>query len=225
MTAPLLDYTFEWGPTLDRWRELLLGGGVDLQVGVLGFLLAAMLGIVVSSMRLSGFRPFRLLAAVYVEVMRGIPLYVFLLWIFFGLATVADIRFSPFQAMVIALAFTGSGYTAEIFRGGFQAVAPGQGEAAKSLGLSALKTFRYVVFPQALRIAIPPLGNTLIGSVKGATIMSVIGEPDMVFVANDINAAYFTPFEAFAAVAVILIVMIFALSTLVALIERMLRLQ
>jgi polar amino acid transport system permease protein len=183
-----------------------------------------MLGIIVASMRLSGFRLFRLLAALYVEVMRGIPLYVFLLWIFFGLATVADIRFTPFQAMVIALAFTGSGYTAEIFRGGIQAIAPGQSEAAKSLGLSALRTFRHVVFPQALRIAIPPLGNTLIGLVKGATIMSVIGEPDMVFVASDINTTYFTPFEAFGAVAVLLIVMVLALSTVVALIERLLRL-
>jgi His/Glu/Gln/Arg/opine family amino acid ABC transporter permease subunit len=219
-----LDYTFEWGPTLDRWRDLLRGAGVDLQVGVLGFVLAAMLGLVIASMRLSTVPLLRFPAAIYVQVMRGIPLYVFLLWIFFGLATVADIRFTPFQAMVIALAFTGSGYTAEIFRGGIQAVAPGQSEAAKSLGLSAVSTFREVVFPQALRIAVPPLGNTLIGLVKGATIMSVIGEPDMVFVASDINAAYFTPFEAFGAVAVVLIVIVLILSTGVALIERWLRL-
>jgi ABC-type amino acid transport system permease subunit len=71
---------------------------------------------------------------------------------------------------------------------------------------------------------VPPLGNTLIGLVKGATIMSVIGEPDMVFVASDINAAYFTPFEAFGAVAVVLIVIVLILSTGVALIERWLRL-
>jgi ABC-type amino acid transport system permease subunit len=80
------------------------------------------------------------------------------------------------------------------------------------------------VFPQALRIAVPPLGNTLIGLVKGATIMSVIGEPDMVFVASDINTTYFTPFEAFAAVAVLLIAMVLILSTVLTVIERLLRL-
>jgi His/Glu/Gln/Arg/opine family amino acid ABC transporter permease subunit len=219
-----LDYVFEWGPTLDQWRALLAGAGVDLLVGVLGFAIAVLLGIFIALLRLSGSRLLRIVATAYVQVMRGIPLYVFLLWIFFGIATVAGLTFTPFQAMVIALAFTGSGYTAEIFRGGIQAVSPGQQEAARSLGLTAPATFRYVVFPQALRIAVPPLGNTLIGLVKGATIMSVIGEPDMVFVASDINTTYFTPFEAFAAVAVLLIAMVLILSTVLTVIERLLRL-
>ncbi len=218
-----LDYTFEWGPTLDAWRELLAGAGVDLLVGALGFLFATVLGLAIASLRLSNVVVFRMLATGYVQVMRGIPLYVFLLWIFFGVATVAGIRFSPFQAMVIALAFTGSGYTAEIFRGGLQAIHPGQREAARALGLNAFAAFRHVVFPQAFRIVIPPLGNTLIGMVKGATIMSVIGEPDMVFVASDINTTYFTPFEAFFAVAVLLVAMVLLLSTVVALLERVLR--
>lgn len=219
-----LDYVFEWGPTLDQWRALLAGAGVDLLVGVLGFAIAVVLGVFIALLRLSGSRLLRVMATAYVQVMRGIPLYVFLLWIFFGIATVAGLRFTPFQAMVIALAFTGSGYTAEIFRGGIQAVSPGQREAARSLGLTAPSTFRYVVFPQALRIAVPPLGNILIGLVKGATIMSVIGEPDMVFVASDINTTYFTPFEAFAAVAVLLIAMVLILSTILTLLERLLRL-
>jgi len=81
-----------------------------------------------------------------------------------------------------------------------------------------------VLFPQAIRIAVPPLGNTFIGLLKGATLISIIGVTDMVYQANQINLDYFTPFEPFTAVAVILIVIVFAFASLTTLLERFLRL-
>jgi ABC-type amino acid transport system permease subunit len=119
---------------------------------------------------------------------------------------------------------TGSAYTAEIFRASIGAVDAGQDEAATALGFSRRSTFRHVVFPQALRIAVPPLGNILIGLLKGATLISVIGVADMIFVAQQINLDYFTPFEPFTAVAVILIVIVAAFSLVISLVERFLRL-
>ena len=85
-------------------------------------------------------------------------------------------------------------------------------------------SFRHVVFPQAFRIALPPLGNVLIGLLKGATLISTIAVADMVYQAQQINLDYFTPFEPFTAVAVILITLVFAFAALMSLLERFLRL-
>jgi ABC-type amino acid transport system permease subunit len=93
-----------------------------------------------------------------------------------------------------------------------------------ALGFTRRATFRHVVFPQALRIALPPLGNVLVGLLKGSTLISVIGVADMVFVAQQINLDYFTPFEPFTAIAVILIVLVALFSIVLTLVERALRL-
>jgi ABC-type amino acid transport system permease subunit len=153
-----------------------------------------------------------------------VPLLVFLYWVYFGVAVVLGVAFTGVQAAIIALTLTGSAYTAEIFRAAIGGVDRGQAEAATALGFARRSTFRFVVLPQALRIAVPPLGNILIGLLKGATLISVIGVADMIFVAQQINLDYFTPFEPFTAVAVILIVIVAAFSLALSLVERFLRL-
>jgi len=146
-----------------------------------------------------------------------------ILWIYFGVANILGINFTSYQAMVLALALTGSGYTTEIFRAGLNSIDRGQIEASRSIGLSRVRTFGHVILPQAFRIVVPPLGNTFIGLFKGATLMSVIAVPDMVFLANELNVTLFTPFEVFAAVAVILVVLVLVFSALVYVLERRLR--
>src|SRR5947199_3943692 len=155
--------------------------------------------------------------------MRGLPLCVLIVYIYFGVANVLNINFTSFQAMIIALALTGSGYTTEIFRAGLSAIDRGQAEAARSIGLSRARTFAHVVLPQAIRIVVPPLGNTFVGLLKGATLMSVIAVPDMVFLANELNVTLFRPFEVFAAVGLLLVVMVLFFSAVVYLLERRLR--
>src|SRR2546430_8580236 len=140
--------------------------------------------------------------------MRGVAMHVMLVWIYLGVANITRITFTSFQAIVNPLALTGSGYTTEIFRAGLSAIDKGQMEAARSIGLSRARTYGHVVLPQAFRIVVPPLGNTFVGLLKGATIMAVIAVPDMVFLANELHVTLFTPFEVFAAVAGILVVMV-----------------
>jgi ABC-type amino acid transport system permease subunit len=137
---------------------------------------------------------------------------------------VLGVAFTGVQAAIIALTVTGSAYTAEIFRAAIGSVDRGQTEAATALGFPRRSTFRFVVFPQAIRIALPPLGNTFIGLLKGSTLISVIGVADMVFVAQNINLTYFTPFEPFTAVGLILIVLVAAFSLALTAVERALRL-
>lgn len=219
-----LDYDFRWSIVVERWDLFLVGAWVDVWVSILGFGLACAIGLAVAILRLSGFALVALPAFAYVQVVRGVPLYVFLLWVYFGLATVLDIAFSQFQSIVIVLALTGSGGTAEIFRAGIAAIDRGQVEAATSLGLNRLQVYLDVVLPQALRIVVPPLGNIFIGLLKGATIMSVIAVPDMLHLAQEINVTYFVPFEAFTAVLVIFVSLVFLLSGLIFALERSLRL-
>jgi His/Glu/Gln/Arg/opine family amino acid ABC transporter permease subunit len=223
MTAPLA-YEFAWDPVLDRWDLFLLGAWLDVWVTALSFLLACAIGLGISVMRLSGVRVLRWLAFGYVQLLRGVPLLVFLYWVYFGLAIVIGLNFSPVQAGIVALSLTGSAYTAEIFRGGLQAIDLGQAEASRSLGLSRVGTYRHVLLSQTFRIVVPPLGNTFIGLLKGATLLSIIAVNDMVRVANDLNINFFTPFEAFSAVALILIALVAVFSASVSLLERALRL-
>jgi His/Glu/Gln/Arg/opine family amino acid ABC transporter permease subunit len=219
----LAGYDFDWRVVTDRWHLFVAGAWVDLWVATIGFALACGLGLINALLRTSGVRVFSIPSFLYVQVMRGVPLYVLLLWVYFGIANITGITFTSFQAIVIALALTGSGYTTEIFRAGLGAIDRGQMEAARSIGLSRMRTYGHIILPQALRIVVPPLGNTFVGLLKGATIMAVIAVPDMVFLANELNVTLFTPFEVFAAVAVILIVMVLFFSAVVYLLERRLR--
>lgn len=223
MPVIVLAYQFDWSVVTDRWRLFAAGAWVDVWVAVIGFALACALGLLNALLRTSGVRLFTVPSFLYVQVMRGVPLYVMLLWIYFGVANITGITFTSFQAIIITLALTGSGYTTEIFRAGLGAIDRGQMEAARSIGLSRTRTYGHVVLPQAFRIVVPPLGNTFVGLLKGATIMSVIAVPDMVFLANELNVTLFTPFEVFAAVALILVVLVLFFSAIVYLLERRLR--
>ena len=220
----LLGYAYHWSYVLDRWHAFVLGAWLDVWVTAISFALACVLGIALALFRLSGLRLLRWPAFAYIQLMRGIPLLVMLYWVYFGVAIVIGVAFTSVQAAIIALTLTGSAYTAEIFRAGIQSVERGQVEAAGALGFARRDAFRFVVFPQAIRIAVPPLGNTFIGLLKGATLISTIGVADMIFVAQQVNLDYFTPFEPFTAVAVILIVLVAVFATLVAVLERALRL-
>src|SRR5258705_11771403 len=218
-----LAYQFDWRVVTDRWPQFVAGAWVDLWVAVVGFALACAIGLVNALLRTSGMRALTIPSFLYVQVMRGVPLYVMLVWIYFGVANIPGITFTSFRAIVITLALTGSGYTTEIFRAGLSAIDKGQIEAARSIGLSRARTYGHVLLPQAFRIVVPPLGNTFVGLLKGATIMAVIAVPDMVFLANELNVTLFTPFEVFAAVAGILVVLVLFFSSLVYLLERRLR--
>jgi glutamine transport system permease protein len=220
-----LDYVFNWEVVTDHWREFLAATWLDVWIAVLGFAVACTIGLFLAICRVSRAPLFRIPALIYVELIRGVPLYVFLLWVYFGLDAVTGVAFTAYQAMVITLGAIGSGYTAEIFRAGIQAIDRGQSEGAEGLGLTRTQIYRHVIMPQALPIVIPPLGNIFIQTLKGSTVMSLIALQDIVFQAADINVRYFTPFEAFSAPAVILITLVFIFSGVLFVTERALRVR
>ena len=214
---------WRWDIIADNWKGFLSGAWLDVWIATVGFALACGLGLLIAMMRVSGVKALSWPAYAWIQVARGIPFYVLMIWVYFGVAFAAGVLFTANQAVLISLTITGSGYTAEIFRSGIQAIGAGQIEAAESLGLGRLQMYRDVFLPQALRIAIPPLGNTYIGLFKAATVMSVIGVTDIVFLATDITVTYFTPFEAYLTVAGILVVIVFFMSAAVSFAERLVK--
>jgi polar amino acid transport system permease protein len=213
-------YNFQWSILADNWRLLVGSAWIDVWVSFLGFVLACILGLAVTLVRQADRAALTPLTFVYVQVARAIPPYVMLLWVHFGLATLLGLKLTPVQSVLTVLAFTGSGYAAEVFRAGILAVDRGQIEAAHSIGLTRFDVYREVILPQALRTVVPPLGNIAVSSLKTATLMSVIAVPDMLYHAQALSLEYFVPFEAFTLVLLIFVALVFAVSLFTVAIER-----
>jgi His/Glu/Gln/Arg/opine family amino acid ABC transporter permease subunit len=152
----LIAYQINWTPVLDHKHALLVGRGWTSGSGDL-LLLACLLGVALALFRTSGFRLLSWPAFVYIQLVRGVPLLVFLYWVYFGLAIITGVAFTGTQAAII-LHRDRLGGTAEIFRAAFLEGRPRPGKPPRR-SASRRASFRHVLFPQAFRIALPPLGN------------------------------------------------------------------
>jgi polar amino acid transport system substrate-binding protein len=161
-------------PFLVYLRTLLQGAGVTVLITVAGMLLAVALGLPVATARLYGPAPLRWLAIGYVEFFRGIPVLLLLYFLYFGLPDLVGITLNPLTAAIIGFGLNYAAYEAEIYRNGIQAVPVGQWEAAASLGMSPLLTFRRIIFPQSIRVILPPMTNDFIALFKDTSVVSII---------------------------------------------------
>jgi polar amino acid transport system permease protein len=162
---------------------ILLAVPYTLLVTAGAFIVGFLLAIPLVFGRRSKMPPVRVLAGFVIDLARGIPPIVWLLFIFFGLP-VLKIRMNPLEAGILGLGVVSAGYLAEIFRGGLLAVHRGQFEASHALGLSGWTSFTQVIAPQALRAMLPGLATYFIGLIKDSSIASVIGVTEMVFTAT-----------------------------------------
>ncbi len=225
--------------------SLLLNGiGVTVFVTLVAFTLAVLLGLGLALLGLSDFLVLRQVARFYIEIVRGIPILVLLSYIAFvgtpafvavynvvvsplisaGWASPLVTRDVPFAwRTIIALTIAYSSFIAEIFRAGIQAVDQGQIEAAKALGLSRFQRFRLVVFPQAIRVILPPLSNDFIAMVKDSSLVSVLGVADISQLAKLYYSANFRYFETLSILAFIYLLLTIGLSLLLRQLEAWMR--
>lgn len=174
----------------------------------------------------SGAHPLRLVSELYVDVLRGIPMLVVILYVGFPLqgairdATGGFIDMSRVTRGIVGISLGYAAYMAEIFRAGIEAIGKGQSEAARSLGLSTWQTARFVVLPQALRIVVPPLGNEFIAMLKDTSLLSVLSVRDITQRAREFQAANFEVFPPFNTVAILYIVLTLMASSLAKSVER-----
>ena len=199
---------------------LLTGAAVTVQITALSVLLGIIIGLFVGIARISTYRVIHLIAAVYVDFLRGTPLLVQIFLVYFALPVVTGQRIDPFVAAIAACSINSSAYVAEIFRAGIQSIDAGQMEAGRSLGMSWLQTMRYIIVPQAARRVIPPLGNEFIALLKDSSLVSVIGFEELTRRGQLIIARTYASLEIWLCVAIIYLVMTVSISRLVAWLER-----
>ena len=197
-----------------------MGVMVTLKVSVISEVVALVLGLVFALLRMSPIAPLRWLAIGYIDFLRGIPVLVILLWVYYGFSIIFDLNFSALTAAVIGLGFSYSAYIAEIFRSGIQAIPVGQREAARTLGLRRWQAMAYIVLPQAFRIVIPPIGNTVISMIKDSSLIAIIAVSDLMRTAMVLAGETYRPFELYAAVAALYYALTLIVARIVALIER-----
>lgn len=204
----------------ESWALLFKGLQMTIFLSVITLVLAFIFGILFALMGLSKNKFLRAFYTGYVYFVRGIPVMIFALFLFFGVGALLQIKFNPAIAAIITLTINATAYLAEIFRGGIQAVPKGQVEAARSLGLGYTKTLRRVVLPQAIKIMIPPIINQFISTIKDTSILMVISVRELTMNSQIIIARTYQPFEIYALAGLMYLVVIVALSLLAKYVER-----
>jgi polar amino acid transport system permease protein len=171
---------------------LLSGLRVTLLLGVVSIAAGLALGLFVALIRIYAVRPAAIVAKIYIDVFRSIPLLVLLIVVYYALPFVG-LRMSPFLSAATALTLVSGAYTAEIFRAGIEAIPRGQFEASQALGLGYRHMMADVILPQAIRIVIPPLTNNCINVMKDTALASVVAMPDLLKQATQAQALEANP--------------------------------
>ncbi len=223
------------------WRILLfVRGGIWITISITGmsFIFMVIIGMLGGLGRLSKNRFINLVTSLYVELVRGVPLLVQLIWWYFAfpaairqLGQWAGISFmATYQANAIVLAIFGfsfcyGAYMTEIFRAGIQSIPKGQMEAARSLGMSYVQAMRHVILPQAIRIILPPMGNEFIALLKDSSLVSAVALADITRRGREFMATNFNPIETWTMIALIYLVMTLFSARIVNYIERRTRFE
>ncbi len=214
-----MEYTFHFEVLEAYWAWIAKGLWITIYISVISMIFALIIGLFISILRLSKIYILVLISRTYIEFFRGIPLFVFIIWLYYGLAMVSGINFDPITAGIICLSMQHGGYLAEIYRAGIQAVAKGQWEASFSLGFSIINTFIRIIFPQAVKIIIPPTANMFIGMLKDSALVSIIGVNELMRQSQIATSLTFRPFEFYTVTALIYIILTLGLSQMAKFLE------
>lgn len=217
---------FDFQPQVILETAPLLLEGVELTfiITVGGLLLGLLLGIIIGLINTPRYPILKVFAVIYVEVIRGTPLIVQVMFLYFALPLALNIRIPANWAGVIAIGVNSGAYIAEIVRGSITSIEHGQMEAARSTGLTYTQAMLYVIWPQAFRRMIPPLTNQCIISLKDTSLLVVIGVGELTRQGQEIIAVNFRAFEVWITVALFYLVMTLSISSILKYVEKRLTL-
>ncbi len=206
-------YWPEWGP---RLAEAAI---VTAKLSSAGFAMALLLGAVLVAMIRSGQPALRYVANFFIQFVRTVPLLALLLALYFALPPLG-ITLPGFWAGVLGLGLHGAAYVAEILRGGLQSIHRGQREAALAVGLAPRQVFVQVMFPQALRVMLPPLLNTYVALLKDSSLCALIATDELMLTARAMSSEFFLPLHIFLLVGAFYFAIAFPLSMLSRALEK-----
>ena len=202
---------------------LVLAARWTLALTALAFFGGGLVGIAIALLRVAPLAPLRVIGTAYVTIVQGIPLLAWLFLLFFGLPILARYQVSPWIAATIAFSIYAGAFLGEIWRGSLIAIPRQQWEAGASLGLGFAQQLRYIIVPQAVRIAIPPTVGFLVQLIKNTSLGAVIGFVELTREGQLTNAATYRPFAVYIVVAAIYFAMCFPLTQWGRYLERKLR--
>lgn len=206
--------------------KFLKGMGVTVEITSVAIFFGVIFGLILAIAKMSDKKIFKVPAVMYIEFIRGTPIFVQILLFYFGIPNLISdifhvtINFEKIIAGMIVCSINSSAYVAEIFRAGIQSIERGQIEAARSLGLTNKQAMRYIILPQAFKRVLPPLGNEFIVLLKETSILAVIGVEELTRKSQLHVAVTFDAFFTYTGVALTYLVLTLSISKLVALMER-----
>lgn len=211
-------YIYDWS-VIGRNMDVFIDGALKtLEISLISILFAIPIGIIFGLGRISKNKIFQLISSVYVEIIRGVPLLVLLMWIYFVLGQF--FKLGSYWGAITGLSIFAGAFIAEIVRSGIQGVPKGQMEAARSLGMSHTKAMTHIILPQAFRRVLPPLASQFIMLIKDSSLVSIIAATDLTLNAKNLVATSFRSIEIWTFVALIYFIMTFSLSLIIRYFEK-----
>ena len=231
--AIILLITLRADPYLDILLFVRDGLFVTIFLTLASFVLIIIVGLLGGLGRISGNGIVRFIASLYVEIVRGIPLLVQLMWWYFaapvviqaigvalGIESFAQYRANAIFLAVIGLVICYGAYMTEIFRAGIQSIHRGQMEAARSLGMNYFQAMRHIILPQAMRVVLPPVGNEFIMLIKDTSLVSVVAVADLTRRGREFMAIHFNPIEVWTFIALLYLILTLFSARLIAWLEK-----
>ena len=203
----------------------LKGAGYTLLISLITVLFGAMFGSILFFMKTSKFhiwkiKPLKIIAVVYIEIIRGTPMLLQILIMYAGSKMFFGIDLSPFTSAIIAIALNSAAYVSEIVRAGIEAVDKGQMEAARSLGMRKSTAMVLIVIPQAIKNILPAIGNEFVAIIKESSMASIIGVNELMFAGKVVSGSTFLGLEPYFVAAGFYFIMTFTFGRIISLIER-----
>jgi polar amino acid transport system permease protein len=196
-----LAYHWAWGSVSAYWYKFLQGWIVTVLISLAALVTSFSIGVLSALFQRSSFLPLRYLSKMYVEIVRGTPLLVQILIFFYVVADAFKIQ-NRYLVGVLILSFFSGAYICEIVRGGIEAIGRSQIDSARAIGLTRLQTYRYVIFPQAVRQILPALAGQFASLIKDSSLLSIISINEFTLNAQEVNAYTFSTLESYIPLAV-----------------------
>jgi polar amino acid transport system permease protein len=196
-----LNYHWDWSSIYKYRQKFLQGWLTTVLISIIALGLSAFIGLFFALTRRTRFLPLRYFSMVYVEAVRGTPLLVQILIVFYVVAPAFHVG-DRYLVGVLILSFFSGAYISEVIRAGLESVGKSQIESAKAVGLTRAQTYRYVIFPQALRQTLPPLAGQFVSLIKDSSLLSIIGLNEFTQNAREVNSYTFSSLEGYIPLAV-----------------------
>ncbi|HOO38881.1 MAG TPA: ABC transporter permease subunit [Deltaproteobacteria bacterium] len=216
-------FVFKYSVIWESVPVLLQGVKLTIWITIFGLIIGFILGAIAGLAKTSRRKLPQRIAGMYIESIRGTPLMVQVMFLYFGLPLMMGMRVPPLAAGIVAIGLNSGAYIAEIVRGAIQSIDKGQTEAGRSIGLTRYQTMVSVIWPQAFKRMIPPLGNQFIISLKDTSLLVVIGVGELTRQGQEIIAYNFRAFEVWLTVAIMYLILTMTIAKLLNYFEKRMR--